>query len=64
MPDPSLNKRGLTSKMVIDATRQFAEENGPPSWPPISRDLLTEGAPNLFDEVDAKFDDFIPDWPR
>ena len=64
MPDPSLAKRGLTSKIVIDATRQLPDEGGPPSWPPVSRELLVEGVPNLFEEVDAKFDDFIPDWPR
>ncbi len=64
LPDPSLAKRGLTSKIVIDATRQFPEEGGPPLWAPVSRDLLVEGAPGLFERIDAKFDEFIPDWPR
>jgi len=63
MPDPSLPKRGMTSKIVIDATRQFPEEGGPESWPPVSRELLEEGAPNLFNEVDENWDDYLKNWP-
>jgi 3-polyprenyl-4-hydroxybenzoate decarboxylase len=55
MPDPSLPHRGLSTKMVIDATQQFAQENGPPSWPPLNRDLLEEQCPDLMDLVDEKW---------
>ena len=63
MPDPSLPKRGMTSKIVIDATRQFPEEGGPKSWPPVSRALLEESAPNLFNEVDENWDSYLENWP-
>ena len=55
MPDPSLPLRGLSGKMVIDATHQFADEGGPKSWPPLNRDLLVESCPDLMDLVDKKW---------
>ena len=63
MPDPSLPKRGMTSKIVMDATRQFPEEGGPPIWPAVSRSLLEESAPNLFDQVDENWENYLENWP-
>jgi 4-hydroxy-3-polyprenylbenzoate decarboxylase len=62
MPDPSRTKWGLSSKMVIDATRQLASEGGPESWAPLNRELLKEGAPGVFDRVDANWDSYLKDW--
>jgi 3-polyprenyl-4-hydroxybenzoate decarboxylase len=52
----------MSSKMVIDATRQFESEGGPKSWAPLNRDLLTEGAPEVFDLVDSRWDEYLKDW--
>jgi len=56
--DPSAPKRGLTSKIVIDATRQLPEEGGPEIWPPISSLVLKEKCPEAFDLVDEKWADY------
>jgi 4-hydroxy-3-polyprenylbenzoate decarboxylase len=58
MPDPSAPKRGLSSKMVIDATRQLPDEGGPKDWPANTRTLLQDGAPHAFDLVDARWDQY------
>ncbi len=57
--DPSTKQEGLTSKIIIDATRQLPSEGGPESWPPVSRSLLEEGAPEVFDLVDSKWDEYF-----
>jgi len=57
--DPSSPERPMTSKIVIDATRQWPEEGGPDVYPGLNRTLLTEGAPEVFDVVDAKWGDQI-----
>jgi 3-polyprenyl-4-hydroxybenzoate decarboxylase len=56
--DPSTPQRRLTSKMIIDATRQFPEEGGPDPWPSLSRDILVDQYPGAFKRVDAKWDDY------
>lgn len=53
--DPSSPNRPMTSKIVIDATRQWPEEGGPTVYPRRNRSLLEEGAPDAFAQVDAKF---------
>ena len=58
-PDPSLPHRGLSSKMVIDATRQLPDEGGPAGWPPYSRTLLEENAPESFERIDGKWSEFF-----
>ena len=45
--DPSAAKPGVISKIVIDATRQYPDEGGPASWPPVSRSYLKRGALKL-----------------
>jgi 4-hydroxy-3-polyprenylbenzoate decarboxylase len=57
--DPSQVKRGKTSKIVIDATRQLPEEGGPHVYPELSRTLLERMAPNAIPQVEAKFGDII-----
>jgi UbiD family decarboxylase len=59
MPDPSRPRWGLSSKMVIDATRQLPGEGGPSSWAPLNRKLLEEGAPGAFDLVDARWPEYL-----
>jgi UbiD family decarboxylase len=57
--DPSAPNRGLTSKIIIDATRQFPEEGGPAFNAPVSRELMEELAPNAFANIDAQWDALI-----
>ena len=57
--DPSSPERPMTSKIVIDATRQWPQEGGPQVYPGLNRTLLTEGAPEVFDVVEAKWGDQI-----
>ncbi len=60
--DPSPAIRGITSKFIIDATRQLPEEGGPPSWPPVSRQLFEDNCGAAFDLVDANWDDYWRDF--
>jgi 4-hydroxy-3-polyprenylbenzoate decarboxylase len=60
--DPSQPDRNRTSKIVIDATRQWPEEGGPKSFPKTNRATLIEGAPDAFTRVDAKWADVIAGW--
>jgi 3-polyprenyl-4-hydroxybenzoate decarboxylase len=53
--EPSSPKREHTSKIVIDATRQWPEEGGPEKFPDYSRQVLEQHAPDLFAEIDAKY---------
>ena len=60
--DPSQPEYGRTSKIVIDATRQFPEEGGQEDFPELNRALLEKGAPNAFAEVNAEYLDLIKTW--
>lgn len=62
MPDPSRGTPMLSSKMVIDATRQLPQEGGPKVWPPANRTLLEQGAPDIFAHVDAHWDEYLEHW--
>ena len=57
--EPSSPEREHTSKIVIDATRQWPEEGGPENYPEYSRALLEQHAPDLFAQVDARWGDAI-----
>ncbi len=59
IPDPSSPKEKMTSKIVIDATRQFPEEGGPETFPAVSRILLEDGCPDAFELVDSKWDSYF-----
>ncbi len=60
--EPSAPVRGLTSKIIIDATQQLPQEGGPKSWPPVSRVLLNEMAPESFELVDKKWPEYWKGW--
>lgn len=60
--DPSMPQRLLTSKIIIDATRQLPQEGGPKLWQPVSRVLLEEKAPESFELVDKKWPKYWKDW--
>jgi 4-hydroxy-3-polyprenylbenzoate decarboxylase len=58
--DPSLRNRPMTSKMVIDATKQWPEEGGPQTdYPELNRTLLERGAPEVFEQIDSKWGDLF-----
>jgi 4-hydroxy-3-polyprenylbenzoate decarboxylase len=60
--DPSAPQRWLTSKIIIDATRQWPAEGGPESWPPASRELLQEKCPETFELVAKRWQEYWKDW--
>jgi len=60
--DPSSVKVGKGSKIAIDATRQWPEENGPTVFPATNESLLLAGAPDAFANVDAKWGDALRLW--
>lgn len=62
--DPSAPTRWLTSKMVIDATRQLPAEGGPAQWPAVSRVLLDEQSPGTRQLVDQRWTEYWKDWRR
>ena len=57
--DPSTIERWRTSKIVIDATKQWPEEGGPEKYAELNRTLLEELAPESFTQVDAKWGDVV-----
>lgn len=60
--DPSAVRRGRTSKIAIDATRQWPEEGGPKKFPPLNRTLLESGAPEVFATVDERWGELVRNW--
>jgi hypothetical protein len=48
----------LSSKFVIDATRQLPAEGGPNTWPAVSKVLLEQGCPEAFELVDGKWAEY------
>jgi 4-hydroxy-3-polyprenylbenzoate decarboxylase len=64
MVDPSLPKRLLTSKIIIDATRQLPLEGGPKEFPPLNRNLLKDKAPQSFEIVEKKWSEYLKDWEQ
>jgi 3-polyprenyl-4-hydroxybenzoate decarboxylase len=62
--DPSQVVYEQTSKIVIDATRQLPEEGGRDEFPKSNRQYLDEGAPGVWELVDANYADIIEGWKR
>ena len=62
--DPSSPKRPMSSKIVIDATRQLPEEGGPKIYPQRNRDLLETLAPGAFPAIDGRWDKLLRGWER
>ena len=60
--DPSAVKRGLSSKVAIDATRHWPDEKGPAAFPPLNRALLEAGAPAALQTVEAQWGELIRNW--
>jgi 4-hydroxy-3-polyprenylbenzoate decarboxylase len=60
--DPSAPKRPMSSKIVIDATRQWPEEGGPSIYPERNRDLLNKLAPEAKKLVDARWEEYMRGW--
>lgn len=60
--DPSQTERGLSSKIVIDATRKLPAEGGPDEYPKLNRQWLEELSPDSFDLVDRQWSDYIKDF--
>jgi len=57
--DPSQKEKFLTSKVIIDATRQLPSEGGPESWVPTNRCLMDEKAGDAFKLVDSKWEEYF-----
>ncbi|HIK77265.1 MAG TPA: UbiD family decarboxylase [Gammaproteobacteria bacterium] len=57
--DPSAKTRGKSSRILIDATRQLPEENGPSPYPKLNREHLIEHAPEIFALVEEKWGHLI-----
>lgn len=62
--DPSAPTRWVTSKMIVDATRQWPAEGGPETAPRISRQILEEQSPDTFDLVAERWEEYFKNWPR
>ncbi|MFW2404940.1 MAG: UbiD family decarboxylase domain-containing protein [Gammaproteobacteria bacterium] len=62
--EPSAPVRERSSKIVIDATRQWPEEGGPETFPAYSRHVLRDYDPEVFDRVDKKWWSVIDDWTK
>ncbi|MCB1623350.1 MAG: UbiD family decarboxylase [Pseudomonadales bacterium] len=60
--DPSLTNRPMTSKIVIDATRQWPEEGGPREYQSLNRAMLRELAPDSFAQVEANWNKWVGSW--
>jgi 4-hydroxy-3-polyprenylbenzoate decarboxylase len=57
--DPSCRDMFLSSKIVIDATRQFESEGGPEIFPDDNLSVLEERAPDAFKLVESKWEDYF-----
>ncbi|MBM4197495.1 MAG: UbiD family decarboxylase [Gammaproteobacteria bacterium] len=62
--DPSSPNRPKSSKIIIDATKQWPEEGGPNVYPELNRDLLNKLAPDSFKLVDAQWDKYVRAWKK
>ena len=62
--DPSSPDRPNSSKIIVDATRQWPEEGGPEIYPSMNRTLLEDLAPESFERVDGFFYDLYRDYIR
>lgn len=55
--DPSAPDRKTTSKAIIDATRQWPEEGGPPFYQALNRELLEQAQPGSIEAAKARWPD-------
>jgi 4-hydroxy-3-polyprenylbenzoate decarboxylase len=57
--DPASPDRKTTSKIIIDATRQWPEEGGPKVYQRLNRDVFEEAAPDAIARVTARWPDVL-----
>lgn len=55
--DPAAPDRKTTSKVIIDATRQWPEEGGPPYYQELNRTVFERAAPDAVARVTARWPD-------
>ncbi|MEC9375029.1 MAG: UbiD family decarboxylase [Pseudomonadota bacterium] len=60
--DPSQRVKRQTSKIAIDATRQFPEEGGPEVFAGNNRDLLNQLKPNAINDSAVIYSSLLKDW--
>jgi 4-hydroxy-3-polyprenylbenzoate decarboxylase len=63
-PSSSGEDRYASSKLVIDATKQWPEEGGPENYPELNRVLLERLAPDAFNVAMANWGDTINGWGK
>jgi 4-hydroxy-3-polyprenylbenzoate decarboxylase len=57
--DPASPDRKTTSKIIIDATRQWPEEGGPAIYQQLNRDVFEAAAPDAIENVVAKWPELL-----
>ncbi len=57
--EPSSKEMFLSSKIIIDATRQMESEGGPETFPLDNRTALEEKAGESFEIVDKRWDEYF-----
>lgn len=57
--DPSTGRGFMSSKIIIDATRQLPAEGGPKEWPADNRAILEAQAPRAFELIDGKLEEIL-----
>lgn len=62
--DPSAPTRWVTSKLIIDATRQLPSEGGPEKWPDVSKSILQARHPDAFGLVNQRWASYWQDADR
>ncbi|MCP4089968.1 MAG: UbiD family decarboxylase [Gammaproteobacteria bacterium] len=63
-PSASAEDRYASSKLVIDATKQWPEEGGPENYAELNRALLEKLAPDAFDIAIGNWGDAINSWGK
>ena len=61
MIDPSTHRNALSSKILIDATRQLPAEGGPNVFAEDNRTVMEERAADAFELVDQRWDEYFAD---
>jgi 4-hydroxy-3-polyprenylbenzoate decarboxylase len=62
--DPAAPDRKTTSKIIIDATRQWPEEGGPPFYQELNRTVFERAAPDAIERVTARWPEQLLRPPR
>lgn len=58
----SLANPPMTSRIVIDSTRQWPEEGGPSQYQALNGASLGEGAPSAFALADRNWTKHVGEW--